>query len=178
MLLYNELQFFCRIPLLVALIVFYRFTGLAFSDVSTLTADMIVTDADSEQWIRKHREKTDELSSIPLLEIPRQILAKYYGHKKINGTGRLLPVLSNQRCNGYLKEIADLAGIPKKLTTHVARHTFACMSLDNHVSIETISKMLGHANIKTTQTYAKMQDKTISEDMVKMRRKFDSVVMA
>ena len=87
-------------------------------------------------------------------------------------------MLSNQRCNGYLKEIANLAGIPKKLTTHVARHTFACMSLDNHVSIETISKMLGHANIKTTQTYAKMQDKTISEDMVKMRRKFDSVVMA
>ena len=160
------------------LFVFCCFTGLAFSDVSTLTADMIVTDADSEQWIRKHREKTDELSSIPLLEIPRQILAKYSGHKKINGTGRLLPVLSNQRCNGYLKEIADLAGIPKKLTTHVARHTFACMSLDNHVSIETISKMLGHANIKTTQTYAKMQDKTISEDMVKMRRKFDSVVMA
>ena len=102
--------------------VFCCFTGLAFSDVSTLTADKIVTDADGELWIRKHREKTDELSSIPLLEIPRQIIEKYSDHKKIIGTDRLLPVLSNQRCNGYLKEIADLAGITKKLTTHVARH--------------------------------------------------------
>ena len=124
-----------------------------------------MTDADGELWIRKHREKTDELSSIPLLEIPRQIIEKYSDHKKIIGTDRLLPVLSNQRCNGYLKEIADLAGITKKLTTHVARHTFACLSLDNHVSIETISKMLGHSNIKTTQTYAKMQHKTIKNSV-------------
>ena len=167
-----------RLEAVLDVFVFCCFTGLAFSDVSTLTADKIVTDADGELWIRKHREKTDELSSIPLLEIPRQIIEKYSDHKKIIGTDRLLPVLSNQRCNGYLKEIADLAGITKKLTTHVARHTFACLSLDNHVSIETISKMLGHSNIKTTQTYAKMQDKTISEDMVKMRRKFDGVVMA
>ena len=92
--------------------------------------------------------RTDELSSIPLLEIPRQIIEKYSDHKKIIGTDRLLPVLSNQRCNGYLKEIADLAGITKKLTTQVARHTFACLSLDNHVSIETISKMLGHSEYK------------------------------
>ena len=102
---------------------------------------------------------------------------KFPGHRKLAGTDRLLPVLSNQRCNGYLKEIADLANITKKLTTHVARHTFACMSLDNNLSFETISKMLGHANIKTTQLYARMQDKTISEDMVKMRRKFDCVMM-
>ena len=166
-----------RLEMVRDVFVFCCFTGLAFSDVSVLTADKIVTDADGEQWIRKRREKTDELSSIPLLEIPRQILVKYSGHRKLAGTDRLLPVLSNQRCNGYLKEIADLANITKKLTTHVARHTFACMSLDNHVAIETISKMLGHANIKTTQLYARMQDKTISEDMVKMRRKFDCVMM-
>lgn len=173
-----DLKVLPRLEAVRDVFVFCCFTGLAFSDVSTLTADKIVTDADGELWIRKHREKTDELSSIPLLEIPRQIIEKYSDHKKIIGTDRLLTVLSNQRCNGYLKEIADLAGITKKLTMHVARHTFACLSLDNHVSIETISKMLGHSNIKTTQTYAKMQDKTISEDMVKMRRKFDGVVMA
>ncbi len=166
-----------RLEMVRDVFVFCCFTGLAFSDVSTLTADKIVTDADGEQWIRKRREKTDELSSIPLLEIPRQILVKYSGHRKLAGTDRLLPVLSNQRCNGYLKEIADLAKITKKLTTHVARHTFACMSLDNHVAIETIAKMLGHTNIKTTQLYARMQDKTISEDMVKMRQKFDCVMM-
>lgn len=89
----------------------------------------------------------------------------------------VLPVITNQKMNAYLKEIADLARIEKHLTTHLARHTFASLSLSNHVPIESISKMLGHADIRTTQIYAKTQDKTIYEDMESMRHKFDCAMM-
>ena len=89
----------------------------------------------------------------------------------------VLPVITNQKMNAYLKEIADLARIEKHLTTHLARHTFATLSLSNHVPIESISKMLGHSDIRTTQIYAKMQDKTIYEDMATMRNKFDCAMM-
>ena len=177
MLLYNELQFFCRIPLLVALIVFYRYTGLAFIDVCTLKRTDISTDADGKMWIRKNREKTDELSIIPLLDVPGKIMGKYENHPTVLTRGVVLPVMSNQKVNAYLKEIADLAKIPKHLTSHIARHTFATMSLNNHVPLETISKMLGHSDIKTTQIYAKMMDKTISEDMEVMRTKFNGAYL-
>lgn len=83
--------------------------------------------------------------------------------------------MTNQKANAYLKELADLAKIQKHLTTHIARHTFATMSLNNHVPLETISKMLGHSDITTTQIYAKMLDKTISEDMETMRNKFNGM---
>ena len=89
----------------------------------------------------------------------------------------VLPVITNQKMNAYLKEIADLARIEKHLTTHLARHTFATLSLSNHVPIESISKMLGHSDIRTTQIYAKMQDTTIYEDMARMRTKFDCAMM-
>ncbi len=141
--------------------VFCCFTGLAFSDVSTLTADKIVTDADGELWIRKHREdrrtQFDTTVGNPSPDY-RKIFRPQENNRYRQTAARIIkPTMQRS----YLKEIADLAGITKKLTTQVARHTFACLSLDNHVSIETISKMLGHSNIKTTQTYAKMQDKTI-----------------
>ena len=89
--------------------------------------------------------------------------------------GIMLPVISNQRMNSYLMEIATLARVKKHLTTHIARHTFATISLRNHVPIESISKMLGHSDIQTTQIYAKMLDEAVSEDMQKMRSKFDSM---
>lgn len=89
----------------------------------------------------------------------------------------VLPVITNQKMNAYLKEIADLARIEKHLTTHLARHTFATLSLSNHVPIESISKMLGHSDIRTTQIYAKTQDKTVYDDMATMRQKFDCVMM-
>lgn len=177
MLLYNELQFFCRIPLLVALIVFYRFTGLAFCDIKSLKRSDITTDADGNMWIRKHREKTGELSVIPLLDVPRRLIEKYSNHPKVMLGGVVLPVISNQRMNAYLKEVADLAKINRRLTSHIGRHTFATLSLSNHVPIESISKMLGHSDIRTTQIYAKMQEKTIYEDMASMRQKFDCVMM-
>ena len=154
--------------------VFCCFTGLAFIDISSLKRSDIYVDADGNKWIRKHREKTGELSTIPLLDIPQRIMEKYASHPKVLTQDAVIPVFSNQRTNSYLKEIAELAKIQKNLTSHIARHTFATMSLANHVPIESISKMLGHTDIKTTQIYAKMQDHTIYEDMEHMRQKFNA----
>lgn len=167
-----DLSAFPRIESVRDCFVFCCFTGLAFIDVKTLKRTDISTDADGKMWIRKPREKTNELSVIPLLPLPLEIMRKYENHPTVLTTGVVLPVMSNQKVNAYLKELADLAKITKHLTSHIARHTFATMSLNNHVPLETISKMLGHSDIKTTQIYAKMLDKTISEDMDFMRKKF------
>lgn len=172
-----ELKEFPRLEVVRDTFVFCCFTGLAFIDIQTLKRSDISTDAEGNMWIRKKREKTDELSVIPLLEVPRKLIEKYKGHPKVMLEDVVLPVISNQRNNAYLKEIADLAKINRHLTSHIARHTFATVSLNNHVPIETISKMLGHADIKTTQIYAKMLDSTVYEDMAVMRDKFDCVMM-
>lgn len=173
LLLYNELQFFCRIPLLVALIVFYRFTGLAYIDVKNLTEDNLRTGFDGKLWIMTHRQKTDTNVNVPLLDIPLKILAKYKNNlpNKV-----LLPVLSNQKMNSYLKEIGDLCGIDKNLTFHLARHTFATtITLAKGVPIETVSKMLGHTNIQTTQIYARITNSKISNDMEDLAGKLGNV---
>ena len=112
-----------------------------------------------------------------MLAVPRKISEKYAGHPTVLQQDVVLPVITNQKMNAYLKEIADLARVEKHLTTHLARHTFATLSLSNHVPIESISKMLGHSDIRTTQIYAKTQDKTIYEDMEFMRHKFDCAMM-
>lgn len=164
-----------RLELVRDTFVFCCFTGLAFCDIKSLTRDNITTDTEGNAWIRKSREKTGELSIIPLLEIPRSIADKYSEDPIVKSTGVVLPVITNQKMNAYLKEIADLARIPKHLTTHIARHTFASLSLSNHVPMESIQKMLGHSDIKTTQIYAKMQDKTVYEDMEAMRNKFNKI---
>lgn len=169
-----DLHEFPRLDTVRDTFVFCCFTGLAFIDISSLKRSDIYVDADGNKWIRKHREKTGELSTIPLLDIPQQIMEKYSDHPKVLTQDAVIPVFSNQRTNSYLKEIAELAKIQKHLTSHIARHTFATMSLANHVPIESISKMLGHTDIKTTQIYAKMQDHTIYEDMEGMRHKFNA----
>lgn len=130
--------------------VFCALTGLAFTDVQHLKHDHIIKDGNGEYWIRKAREKTDNMCDIPLLDIPRMILEKYKGHPECMKKGVLLPVPSNQRMNSYLKEIADTCGITKPLSTHVARHTFATVALANRVSMESVAKMLGHTDIRTT----------------------------
>ena len=170
LLFYNALTFVCYIPLLVALIVFYLFTGLAFSDVKDLSPEHLVKDNKGELWIRKNRQKTKIMCNIPVLPVAASILEKYKNVAEC--TGKLLPVLSNQRMNSYLKEIADMCGITKKLTTHVARHTFACIALANKVSMETIARMLGHSDIRTTKIYAKVLDTTVSKEMEVMKHKF------
>jgi len=106
--------------------------------------------------------------------MPQRILEKYINHPKVKGGQALLPVPSNQKMNGYLKEIADICGINKKLTTHSARHTFATtVTLANHVSMESVSKMLGHTSINMTRKYARIADKLISEDMQKLEGKYN-----
>lgn len=168
-----DLSAFPRLENVRDTFVFCCFTGLAFIDVKTLRQSDISVDTDGRMWIRKSRNKTGELSVIPMLEIPVRLMMKYSSHPTVQTTGVVLPVISNQRMNAYLAEVATLARVRKHLTTHIARHTFATMSLNNHVPIETISKMLGHTDIKTTQIYAKLQNNTIYEDMEKMRTKFD-----
>lgn len=173
-----ELSAFPRLENVRDTFVFCCFTGLAFTDIKSLKRSDISTDGDGKMWIRKARNKTGELSVIPMLEIPIKLMEKHASNPIVQTTGVVLPVISNQRMNAYLAEIATLAKVTKHLTTHIARHTFATMSLSNHVPLETISKMLGHSDIKTTQIYAKLQDKTIYEDMEKMRTKFNGVSAA
>ncbi len=148
------------------------YTGLAFTDVQHLKSEHIVTDNEGKRWIYKAREKTDNICTIPLLDIPLAIINKYKDDPECITKGRVLPVPSNQRMNSYLKEIADACGIQKQLTTHIARHSFACIALANHVSMESIAKMLGHTDLCTTRIYAKMQDKRIAEEMKSLKKKF------
>jgi len=145
---------------------FSCFTGLAYIDTQKLTKDNISIGLDGNKWIFTQRQKTKTTSNIPLLPQAEQIIEKYKNSPACLNSGRLLPVLSNQKMNAYLKEIADLCEINKELTYHIARHTFATtITLSNGVPIESVSKMLGHKNIKTTQHYAKILDKKVSEDM-------------
>lgn len=122
-------------------------------------------------WITIKRQKTDVPSRIPLLPIPEYIMKKYSIHPKC-GDGKVLPILSNQKMNSYLKEIGDVCGIRKEITFHLARHTFATtVTLANDVGIESVSRMLGHRNIRTTQHYAKIVDEKISNDMISLSEK-------
>ena len=146
---------------------FCCYTGLAYADVYSLTTKEIVTGKEGKQWIVKARTKTHSLCNIPLLKPAIQILERYADFAKAEG--RLLPVPANQTMNDGLKEIAELCGINKQLTTHCARHTFATtVTLANNVSIENVSQMLGHSNIKMTQHYAKVLNTSISRDMEKV----------
>lgn len=158
-----------RLEIVRDVFIFSCFCGLAYIDVAHLTQENIIT-LDNRPWIIINRQKTNVQSNIPLLEIPQMILDKYKGKTKDN---RLLPVLSNQKINAYLKEIADLCGIKKRLSYHLARHTFATMLLSKGVPIESVSKMLGHTNIKTTQIYARITNKKIEQDMMQVADKFD-----
>jgi site-specific recombinase XerD len=152
---------------------FSCYTGLAYADVQKLNRSEIATGIDGEKWIFTHRQKTETSSRIPVLPPAQEILDRYKDHPQCLNQDRLLPILSNQKMNAYLKEIADLSNITKKMTFHTARHTFATtVTLTNGVPIETVSKMLGHKNLKTTQHYAKILDIKVSEDMRGLREKF------
>ncbi len=166
-----------RLELVRDIFVFSCFTGLAYIDVKQLSKDNIVLGIDGDKWINKNRQKTDTNSKIPLLPTAQYILDKYANHPVCVNEDKLLPIFSNQKMNAYLKEIATVCGINKELTFHIARHTFATtVTLSNGVPIETVSKMLGHTNLKTTQHYAKILDKKISEDMQVLKQKFSKTI--
>lgn len=152
---------------------FSCYTGLAYVDVKKLTKSNVNIGIDGDQWIFTHRQKTDTSTRVPLLPLAQELILKYEGHPECINSNVLFPVLSNQKMNSYLKEIVNVCGINKELTFHIARHTFATtVTLSNGVPIESVSKMLGHTNIKTTQHYAKILDKKVSDDMAVLKGKF------
>ena len=154
--------------------IFSCFTGLAYADVKKLTKDNIVIGIDGNKWINTKRTKTNTISNIPVLPEAATVIEKYANHKEVIYGNKLLPILSNQKMNAYLKEIADLCDITKNLTFHLARHTFATtVTLTNGVPIESVSKMLGHKSLKTTQHYAKILDRKVSDDMNILRDKLN-----
>ena len=150
-------------------------TGLAYSDVKKINRKNIITGIDGKKWLFINRTKTGNFSSIPLLPTALEILDKYEEHSICKSQNKLLPVLSNQKTNSYLKEIADICGIQKQLTFHTARHTFATtVTLNNDVPIESVSKMLGHKTIQATQHYARLSDKKLSRDMQILYSKYEN----
>ncbi|WP_396196091.1 site-specific integrase [Flavobacterium sp.] len=162
-----------RLELVRDIFLFSCFTGLAYIDVHNLTISNIIVGIDGEKWISTHRQKTESASKIPILPVTQMIIDKYENHPQSNNEDRLLPILSNQKMNAYLKEIAAICEIEKELTFHIARHTFATtVTLTNGVPIESVSKMLGHKNLRTTQHYAKVLDRKVSEDMKLLKDKF------
>jgi site-specific recombinase XerD len=153
--------------------IFSCFTGLAYIDAKRLKRSEIVIGMDGERWIYTRRKKTDSSTRIPLLPVVQDIMEVYKDHPQCINDDCLLPVPSNAKLNAYLKEVADICGIKKHLTFHIARHTFATtVTLNNGVPIESVSKMLGHKSIKITQIYAKILDRKVSEDMGLLRQKF------
>lgn len=160
-----------RLELIRDLFVFSCMTGLAYIDLKNLRRQHLYT-IDEQLWIRINRQKSKEMSTIRLLDIPKLLLEKYDNPTLEN----LFPVPSNQKTNAYLKEIADICRIHKNITFHVARHTFATtIALSHGMPVESLAKMLGHSNIKTTQIYAKITDHKLNQDMEELsKRLFDN----
>jgi site-specific recombinase XerD len=156
--------------------VFCAFTGLAFIDVQQLTPNHLLKDNNGAMWIRKNRQKTGNMCNIPVLSVAQRLIEKYQNHPDCVRKGVLLPVLSNQKMNAYLKELADLCGITKRLSTHVARYTAATVVfLANNVSMENVAKILGHSNTKMTQHYATVLDSSIMRDMANVENCFAGI---
>jgi integrase len=152
--------------------IFCCFTGFAYGDIYNFEQGDEEIGIDGNTWLSTQRQKTGVRERVPLLPIALRIVEKYKTNEYCIRNNKLLPVNSNQRYNAYLQEIAIICGIKKKLTTHIARHTFATtVTLANGVPIETVSAMLGHTSIKTTQIYAKVLEKKVSEDMNLLRSK-------
>lgn len=169
--IYNKKFTSKRLEQVRDLFIFSCYTALSYIDVCELTQENIRTSFDGNLWIMTKRHKTNVASNIRLLEVPKAILEKY---KDKLPNGMILPIISNQKVNDYLKEIATICNINKKLTFHVARHSCATSVLiANGVPIETVSKILGHTNIRTTQIYARITDVKVSNDMELLAQKLD-----
>jgi len=154
-----------RISMVRDMFLFSCYTGFAYVDVVNLTANHIKEGPDGNKWLIKCRQKTGISERVPLLPPAIQIINKYRNQGNLGDNRKLLPIPSNQRINAYLKELGDICGIKTRITFHIARHTFAStITLENGVPIDSVSKMLGHISIKTTQIYAKVSDKKICDD--------------
>ena len=163
-----------RLEIVRDVFVFCCMTGLSFIDVQQLTPDHLIKDSNEVLWIRKSRQKTGNMCNIPVIKPAQGLIDKYADHPECIRKNVLLPVMSNQKLNSYLKEIADLCGITKRLTMHVARHTCATVvMLANNVSLENVAKILGHSNTKMTQHYAKVLDSSILRDMGSVEARFE-----
>jgi integrase len=160
-----------RLSIIRDMFLFGCYTGLAFSDIKELTEDNIQLGIDGNLWIIKSRKKTNIVSKIPLLNISGRIIEKYKNYPKSGNHNTLLPIPSNQKMNAYLKEIADICGIKKTLTTHTARRSFATtIMLHNGVSMEAVSKMLGHTSLQMTRKYAKTDEYYIALETQNIRK--------
>ena len=161
-----------RLTYIQDLFIFSCYTGLSYIDVIQLTPSDIVLGMDGSKWIYSNRQKTEAPIRVPLLEKAEELIEKYKEDPRSLHSGTVFPVLSNQRVNSYLKEVAVLCEIKANITFHVARHTFATtVTLLNGLSIEALSGMLGHSKISTTQIYGKIMDKRISVEMNELRIK-------
>jgi site-specific recombinase XerD len=166
-----------RLDLIRDVFIFCCYTGLAFSDVKELTGDNIILGIDNNNWISKHRKKTNVNSKIPLWSVPEKLIEKYKSNPVCIFRGVLLPVPTNQKMNAYLKEIADICSIKKRLTTHTARRTFATtVLLQNGVNMEAVSKMLGHTSLYMTRKYAKVDEIYISQETKGLEEKLNKAV--
>ena len=154
---------------------FACFTGLSYIDVKELRIDHLVKGIDGNNWLYTKRTKTDEPLKIPLLPQAKEIIEKYAAEHDIIDSGRLIPIYSNHMINRTLKDIAKVCGIRKNITFHVARHTFAtAITLSNGVPIETVSKLLGHSKLSTTQIYARVVEKKVGVDMQRLMNHYSA----
>ncbi|MFL9831732.1 site-specific integrase [Flavobacterium sp. ST-87] len=168
-----------RLSLVRDIFVFSCFTGLAYIDVKNLTKSHISYGIDGEKWIFTHRQKTESASKIPILPLTQMIIDKYADHSQSSNQEKLLPILSNQKMNKYLKEIAGVCETEKELAFHIARHTFAMtVTLTNGVPIESVSKILGHKNLRTTQHYAKVLDRKVGKNMLIPKEKLNNKLVS
>lgn len=148
------------------------FTGYAYRDAASLAPENIQLMIDGQKWFIKNRIKTECKENVPILPIVEELIEKYKHHPYCVKYNKVFPINSNQKFNDYLKEIAVICGINKVLTTHTARHTFATtVTLSNGVPIETVSALLGHSSIRTTQIYAKVVAQKVSNDMSDLKQK-------
>ena len=163
-----------RLRVVRDLFVFSCYTGIPYGDLQLLTTENIIQGIDGNLWLSYSRQKTGNDVRLPILPKVIQIIEKYSDHPQLASPQHLMPKISNQKMNSYLKEIADLCGIRMNLTFHIARHTFATtVTLSNGVPIETVSKVLGHTKISTTQIYAKVVEQKISDDLMDLYNKMD-----
>lgn len=165
-----------RLEFVKDLFIFSCYTGMAYIDTTLLKPENIHRGIDGSYWIITTRKKTNTPLKIPILPKAWEIIEKYKDHPRSLHNGTVFPVISNQKLNNYLKEIADLSGIHKNLTFHLARHTFATtVTLSNGVPIETVSKVLGHTSLKTTQIYARIVDTKVQDDMTTLKSKLEKI---